>query len=118
MNLKGCYSNAPQRTAAMHRNFNELKTKTMDITAEKYYDENLENYNLLNKIDPMTAKQAMRIMEEYHQAKLKLLGIGDVSQQRELLKAFQAIESKEKEIDLKKLKDKEIDKFIEAFNCG
>ena len=27
-------------------------------------------------------------MEAYHQAKLKLLGIGDVSQQRELLIAF------------------------------
>ena len=51
----------------------------MDITAEKYYDDNLENYNLLNKIDPMTAKQAMQMMEEYHQTKLKLLGIGSVS---------------------------------------
>ena len=51
----------------------------MDITAEKYYDDNLENYNLLNKIDPMTAKQAMEMMEGYHQAKLKLLGIGGVS---------------------------------------
>ena len=50
----------------------------MDITAEKYYDDNLENYNLLNKIDPITAKQAMEMMEGYHQAKLKLLGIGGV----------------------------------------
>ncbi len=50
----------------------------MDITAEKYYDDNLENYNLLNKIDPMTAKQAMQMMESYHQAKLKLLSIADV----------------------------------------
>ena len=50
----------------------------MNITAEEYYDNNLENYNLLNKIDPMTAKQAIEIMEEYHQAKLKLLGIGGV----------------------------------------
>lgn len=52
----------------------------MDITAEKYYDDNLERHNLLNKIDPMTAKQAMKMMEEYHQAKLKLLGIGGVVQ--------------------------------------
>ena len=50
----------------------------MNITAEKYYDDNLENYNLLNKIDPMTAKQAMEMMEGYHQANLKLLGIGVV----------------------------------------
>lgn len=57
----------------------------MDITAEKYYDDNLENYNLLNKIDPMTAKQAMQMMEEYHQAKLKLLGIADVVGQSEQL---------------------------------
>lgn len=57
----------------------------MDITAEKYYDDNLENYNLLNKIDPMTAKQAMQMMEGYHQAKLKLLGITDVVGQSEQL---------------------------------
>ena len=57
----------------------------MDITAEKYYDDNLENYNLLNKIDPMTAKQAMQMMEGYHQAKLKLLGIADVVGQSEQL---------------------------------
>ncbi len=50
----------------------------MNITAEEYYDNNLESYNLLNKIDPMTAKQAMQMMEAYHQAKLKLLGIGGV----------------------------------------
>jgi hypothetical protein len=55
-----------------------FRMKIMDIIAEKYYDDNLENYNLLNKIDPMTAKQAMEMMEEYHQAKLKLLGIGDI----------------------------------------
>jgi hypothetical protein len=60
----------------------------MDITAEKYYDDNLENYNLLNKIDPMTAKQAMQMMEGYHQAKLKLLDIADVVGQSEQLKAF------------------------------
>ncbi|MCH2217480.1 MAG: hypothetical protein MK076_05285 [Flavobacteriales bacterium] len=50
----------------------------MHITAEKYYDDNLENYNLLNKIDPMTARQAMEMMEGYHQTKLKLLGIANV----------------------------------------
>jgi len=49
------------------------------MKAQEFYDKNLENYNLLNKIDPMTAKQAMQMMEEYHQAKLKLLGIADVS---------------------------------------
>ena len=50
----------------------------MHITAEKYYNDNLENYNLLNKIDPMTAIQAMEMMEGYHQTKLKLLGIANV----------------------------------------
>lgn len=60
----------------------------MDITAEKYYDDNLENYNLLNKIDPMTARQVMQMMEEYHLAKLKLLGIAAVVGQSEQLKAF------------------------------
>jgi heptaprenylglyceryl phosphate synthase len=59
----------------------------MDITSEKYYDDNLEKYNLLNKIDPMTAKQAMEMMENYHQHKLELLGIGGVVGQSEQLLA-------------------------------
>ena len=49
------------------------------MEAQDFYDNELSNYNLLNKIDPATAKQAMQMMEEYHQAKLKLLGIPVVS---------------------------------------
>jgi len=48
------------------------------MEAQDFYDNELSKYNLLNKIDPATAKQAMQMMEEYHQAKLKLLGIGGV----------------------------------------
>jgi hypothetical protein len=44
----------------MHSTFNDFKKK-MDITAEKYYDDNLENYNLLNKIDPMTIEQLKKL---------------------------------------------------------
>jgi len=45
------------------------------MKAQEFYDEQLSNYNLLNLIDPATAKQAMQMMEEYHQAKLNLLNI-------------------------------------------
>jgi hypothetical protein len=45
------------------------------MKAQEFYDEQLSNYNLLNLIDPATAKQAMQMMEEYHQAKLNLLTI-------------------------------------------
>lgn len=36
-------------------------------TAEEFYDENLEGYNLLNLIDPATAGQAIQMMEAYKQ---------------------------------------------------
>jgi len=49
------------------------------MKAQEFYDEQLSNYNLLNLIDPATAKQAMQMMEEYHQAKLNLLTIPVVS---------------------------------------
>ena len=52
----------------------------MENTAEEFYDDNLKNYSLLNLIDPATAEQAIQMMEEYHQAKLKNHGdIGTVS---------------------------------------
>jgi len=50
------------------------------MKAQEFYDEQLSNYNLLNLIDPATAKQAMQMMEEYHQAKLNLLTIPVVVQ--------------------------------------
>ena len=34
---------------------------------EEYYDGKLSKYNLLNKVDPMTAKQVMKIMQAYHE---------------------------------------------------
>jgi len=51
---------------------------------------NSENAPLTNYIgtDGYVWKMIENAMEEYHQAKLKLLGIGGVSQQRELLIDF------------------------------
>ena len=40
------------------------------MKALEFYDENLENYNLLNKIDPATARESIKMMEEYHKAEL------------------------------------------------
>ncbi|MEE8564894.1 MAG: hypothetical protein V3S79_00760 [Candidatus Thermoplasmatota archaeon] len=70
----------------MHSNFNDLKTKTMDKefkNAEEYYRQTrmVETRN-------WSLQMALNFADEYHQAKLKLLGITNVSQQRELLKAF------------------------------
>ena len=35
------------------------------MKAEKYYDYNLKRYNLLNRLDPMTAEQVIEIMESF-----------------------------------------------------
>jgi hypothetical protein len=64
----------------MHRNFNDLKTKTM--TAKEYLlDIGFDNAHLpeLFNNDDKSYYQITELMEEYHQAKLKLLGIGGVS---------------------------------------
>jgi len=45
------------------------------MNAQEFYDKELSKYNLLNLIDPATAKQAMQMMEEYHRTKLNLLTI-------------------------------------------
>lgn len=43
----------------------------MTREAEKYYDENLEDYSLLNKLDPATAQQAIQMMEAYYKSRIK-----------------------------------------------
>ena len=67
----------------------------------------VENYT-----DTMTM-----IAEEYHQEQLKLLGIGNVSQQRELLIAFLEMNnwlSLEDEENAKGV----VDCYLKAINCG
>ena len=64
----------------MHSNFNDLKTKTM--TAKEYLlDIGFDDAHLpeLFNNDDKSYYQITELMEEYHQAKLKLLGIGVVS---------------------------------------
>ena len=64
----------------MHSNFNDLKTKTM--TAKKYLlDIGFDDAHLpeLFNNDDKSYYQITELMEEYHQSKLKLLGIGGVS---------------------------------------
>ena len=53
-----------------------------------------------------------RELKEYLEQAFVIYG---VSQQRELLKAFQSIKGKEESIDLRNLTDNELDKFIEAY---
>jgi len=63
----------------MHSNFNVLKTKTM--TAKEYLlDIGFDDAHLpeLFNNDDKSYYQITELMEEYHQAKLKLLGIGGV----------------------------------------
>ncbi len=70
---------------AMHSNFNDLKTKTMEYKElVKHHTQLIKDQNE-NKWEVIETSDLEEICETYHQAKLKLLGIGDVSQQRELL---------------------------------
>ena len=54
--------------------------------------------------------------EYYHQAKLKLLGIADVRQQSELLKAFLKWRLDKPHSDFQ-TQDYDIEQFLKAFNC-
>ncbi len=73
----------------MHSNFNDLKTKTMtpEQIAKKYvhgmHDALTDNQEIKDMITDIET-----YAKEYHEAKLKLLGIGGVSQQRELFYNF------------------------------
>lgn len=63
----------------MHRNFNDLKIETMELK------EKIENYTHYitdqseNKWKVIETSDLEDLMESYHQAKLKLLGISGVS---------------------------------------
>lgn len=72
----------------MHSNFNDLKTKTMEYKElVKHHTQLIKDQNE-NKWEVVETSDLEEICEAYHQAKLKLLGIGNVSQQSELLKGF------------------------------
>jgi hypothetical protein len=67
----------PHNDKAIHSNFNNLKTRTM--TAKEYLQKQgihpTEPIYWYGEDDIITLEQ---LLESYHQAKLKLLGIGDV----------------------------------------
>ncbi len=64
---------------AMHRNFNDLKTKTMEYKElVKHHTQLIKDQNE-NKWEVIETSDLEEICETYHQAKLKLLGIGVVS---------------------------------------
>ena len=72
----------------MHRKFNDLKTKTKEYKElVKHHTQLIKDQNE-NKWEVVETSDLEEICEAYHQAKLKLLGIGNVSQQSELLKGF------------------------------
>lgn len=72
----------------MYSNFNDLKTKTM--TGREYI--NQEKPNLVDNwsypADLLSYGQVAEMLEAYHKAKLKLLGIANVVGQSEQLIAF------------------------------
>lgn len=75
----------------MHSNFNDLKTTKM--TAKELLEEEKFGYDHFTKltstgIEPDEDNIA-EFAEEYHKRKLKLLGIGDVVGQSELLVCFE-----------------------------
>lgn len=63
-----------------------------------------------------TDGQIVEFAERYHQAKLKLLGIGGVSQQHELLEAYTNKLNQNRLLNCRVYKG-EIDEFL-ASNCG
>ena len=63
----------------MHSNFNDLKTKTMEYKElVKHHTQLIKDKND-NKWEVIETSDLEEICEAYYQAKLKLLGIGDVS---------------------------------------
>ena len=65
---------------AMHSNFNDLKTKKMEAThliKEKLIDGTAKRVAIKDVL--IRQSDLADMLEEYHQAKLKLLGIGGVS---------------------------------------
>ena len=64
---------------AMHRNFNHFKNETM--TALEFIKKNYPKYNedFVHTDIEINGCRLEELLEEYHQAKLKLLGIADVS---------------------------------------
>lgn len=72
----------------MHRNFNDLKTKTM--TALEFIKKNYPKYNedFVHTDIEINGCRLEELLEEYHQAKLKLLGIAIVSGSYYWVKCF------------------------------
>jgi hypothetical protein len=69
-----------QRITAMHSNFNDLKTTKME--AKEWFEKSEYQY-ALDEYDEggylgIDENKVCQMLEEYHQTKLKLLGIGDV----------------------------------------
>jgi len=63
---------------AMHSNFNDLKTKTMEYKELiKHHTQLIKDQNQ-NKWEVIETSDLEEICEAYHQDKLKLLGIADV----------------------------------------
>ena len=92
----------------MHSNFNDLKTRTM--TAKKYLlDIGFDDAHLpgLFNNDDKSYYQISTLMEEYHQHKLKFLGLHIVMQHREQLLAFAEFlyEGHDKEVEARIVDD-------------
>jgi hypothetical protein len=71
----------------MHSNFNDLKTTKME--AKEWFEKSEYQY-ALDEYDEggylgIDENKVCQMLEEYHQTKLKLLGIGDVVGQSEQL---------------------------------
>lgn len=71
-------------TMVMHRNFNDFKTKTMDIR-EYFQKEQKGFYRIIAKnLTVERRKQLYNAINEWHESELKLLGIADVVGRSEL----------------------------------
>ena len=72
----------------MHGNFNDLKTKTMELKEKiEHYTQYITDQNE-NEWKVVETSDLEDINETYHQTKLKLLGIGVVSNAERTLNYF------------------------------
>ena len=102
----------------MQSNFNDLKNENMNAT-----EFIKENYTLTNGGEDYRCNHsgqlvgAEDISEAYHEHKLKILGIADVSQQRELLLLFKKWEQEVYYKPYDGAAELTVDTYLKS-NCG
>lgn len=87
-------------------------------TGREFLNEHIEETNIPAEHWEIEIGEMMEwYADYYHQTKLKLLGIGDVRQQSELLNAFLEWRLTKPHSDFQ-TREYDINEFLKAFNCA